>query len=408
METRRTRRADLPAGARGRRSSGITADVLRVVLDHGPVARSTVARVAGYSAASLTGVSTLLIDKGLLREAPEAAGPPGVGRPHVPLAIDTETTAVVGVHIAVHRFTVALLDLRGRVLVEHKHEHAGRDPEVVLGRIAVEVGRLLEEAGGRRVLGLGLATGGWVDAAAGVVVEHPMLGWYDVPVRERLADATGLPVAVDGHSRALVRAEQLFGRHVEQARSSILQLFVGNVVDIAFATAGSVQQGPRSAAGAVAHLKIDDSAEPCECGKVGCFQAAVSERTLVRRALAARIIDRPVFRDLIGAAEGGDPRAVALFEERAGLVGRAAALLLDLFDPDLLSVVEVGERVLPRCRELLLAEVESGSRAGVGAGQVVAGTSFPEHVLATAGGAVVLDRIYAAPVSVPGRLSRAS
>jgi hypothetical protein len=348
VEKTRTRRADLPVQARGRRATDITADVLRAVLDHGPVARSTAARVAGYSAASMTGVANLLIDKGLLREAPEAAGPPGVGRPHVPLAIDTESTAVIGVHLAVPRFTIALLDLRGRVLREHKHEYDDLDPDAVLAQVAGSVRGVLADAEDRRILGIGVATGGWVDAARGLVVEHPLLGWSDLPVRDRLAAETGLPVAIDGHSRALVRAEQLFGAHVDRARSSIVQLFVGNVVDVAFATAGSVQQGPRSAAGAVAHLKID------------------------------------------------------------GLVGRAAAILLDLFDPDLLTVVEAGERLLPQCRALLRAELAAGSTAGAGSGQVVAGTSFPDHVLATAGGAVILDRIYASPTAVPGRFSRAS
>lgn len=408
MEKTRTRRADLPVQARGRRATDITADVLRAVLDHGPVARSTAARVAGYSAASMTGVANLLIDKGLLREAPEAAGPPGVGRPHVPLAIDTESTAVIGVHLAVPRFTIALLDLRGRVLREYKHEYDDLDPDAVLAQVAGSVRGVLADAEDRRILGIGVATGGWVDAARGLVVEHPLLGWSNLPVRDRLAAETGLQVAIDGHSRALVRAEQLFGAHVDRARSSIVQLFVGNVVDVAFATAGSVQQGPRSAAGAVAHLKIDDSAEPCACGKVGCFEAAVSERTLVRRALANGSIDRPVFRDLLEAAVDGDQRAIALLEERARLVGRAAAILLDLFDPDLLTVVEAGERLLPQCRALLRAELAAGSTAGAGSAQVVAGTSFPDHVLATAGGAVILDRIYASPTAVPGRFSRAS
>jgi hypothetical protein len=108
------------------------------------------------------------------------------------------------------------------------------------------------------------------------------------------------------------------------------------------------------------------------------------------------------------AAVGGDQRAIALLEERARLVGRAAAILLDLFDPDLLTVVEAGEQLLPQCRALLRAELAAGSTAGAGSGQVVAGTSFPDHVLATAGGAVILDRIYASPTAVPGRFSRAS
>ena len=49
--------------------------MLRAVLDHGPVARSSVARVTGLSAASVSGLTAELLDRGLFREAPEAAGP---------------------------------------------------------------------------------------------------------------------------------------------------------------------------------------------------------------------------------------------------------------------------------------------------------------------------------------------
>jgi len=186
---------------------------------------------------------------------------------------------------------------------------------------------------------------------------------------------------VDSNSRALLRAEQLFGDAARRVRDSAVHLFVGNVVDVAFAAGGRIHQGPRSAAGAVAHLPV---------GPAGCLQAAVSEQTLVRRALAAGLIDGPDFGALIDVALAGHPAAVALFEERARLVGRAAGLLLDLFDPEVLVVVEAGANRLPGCLAILRAE--AGDPA-----DVIRRTSFPGRVLAVAGGAVALDRIYAAP-----------
>src|SRR5262245_60612934 len=106
-----TRRRDLPpvAAAPGGDSAGA---VLRAILDHGPVARSSVARVSRLSAASVSGLVGALIGEGLVREVPEAAGPPGNGRPHVPVDIDADGPGVIGVHIAVQHVTVARLDLR--------------------------------------------------------------------------------------------------------------------------------------------------------------------------------------------------------------------------------------------------------------------------------------------------------
>lgn len=221
----------------------------------------------------------------------------------------------------------------------------------MLGELAVRLPRLAAaHAGGRTVLALGLATGHRVDPVAGVIVEHPQLGWRDVPARDILAAATGLPVHVDSHSRALARAEQLFGE--ESTRTSTVLLFVGAVVDAAFATEGAMHRGPRSGAGSVAHLPLGTAEAGgdadgaggggrCSCGRTDCLQSEVSERAMVRRAAGqGQAVDS--FPELLDLALAGEPRAVALFRRRARLVGRAAALLLDMFDPEVLVVVEPG------------------------------------------------------------------
>jgi predicted NBD/HSP70 family sugar kinase len=401
---RTTRRRDLPP-SESRRPGDSAGAVLRAILDHGPVARSSVARATHLSAASVSGVVTSLLDRGLVREVPEAAGPPGLGRPHVPLDVEPDGVAVIGAHIAVPRTTVALLDLRGRIIAQRQDLHGPRDPGSVLAALVSRVGALREAYGTRReILGLGLATGGWVDAANGTVVEHPFLGWRHVPVGAVLAEASALPVHVDNNSRALLKAEQLFGDDVRRARGSAVHLFVGNVVDVAFAAGGVVHQGPRSTAGAVAHLPVEGCHEACVCGRIGCLQAAVSEQTLVRRAFAAGFIDRPDFRLLIDAALSGRPEAVALFDQRARLVGRAAGLLLDLFDPEVLIVVEAGAHRLPACLATMRAEAAAWSSAGAEAANAIRATSFPGNVLAMAGGAIALDRVYAAPTTSAVRL----
>jgi predicted NBD/HSP70 family sugar kinase len=399
LQPRTTRRADLPPAV-VRRVPDSAAAVLRAVLDHGPIARSSVARTTRLSAATVSGVVASLVERDLLREVPEAAGPPGIGRPHVPLDLEPDAVAVVGMHIAVPRTTVALLDLRGRVIAQRQDPHNGRDPASVIAALATGIAAVRREhGGGRRILGLGLATGGWVDSANGTVVDHSFLGWRDVHVGAALADATGLPVRVDSNSRALLRAEQLFGHTAARARQSAVHLFVGNVVDVAFETGGGVHQGPRSAAGAVAHLPVEGCADVCPCGRVGCLQAAVSEQFLVRRALAAGVIDRADIGALVAAAERGDPAALALLHERARLAGRAVALLLDLFDPEVLVVAEAGVNRLPACLATLRAEVAAQSSAGVDVARTVRPSSFPDSVLAVAGGAVALHQVYAAPLA---------
>jgi predicted NBD/HSP70 family sugar kinase len=209
-----------------------------------------------------------------------------------------------------------------------------------------------------------------------------------------LADATGLPVGIDSNSRALLKAEQLFGRAASGARRSAVHLFVGSVVDVAFSANGIIHQGPRSAAGTVAHLPIEGCDATCACGRTGCLQAAVSDQTLVRRFGTGRADVRTV----LDAATRGDRRATRLLLQRARTAGRAAGLLFDLFDPEVMIVTEAALNRFPNCLAALREE------AGEAAAEVIRPTSFPGDVLAVAGGAVALDRVYAAPLSpVPAR-----
>jgi predicted NBD/HSP70 family sugar kinase len=380
--------------------------VLSAVLDHGPVARSTVARLTGLSPAAVSGHCAHLLARGLLRESAETAGPRGLGRPHIPLDIDTRRYLVAGAHIAVANSTVSLLDLRGRIVASDQRPHQDPEPDQVLGGMAARLSRLMAAASaGRPVLAMGLATGYWVDPAAGTIVDHPRLGWRDVPARDMLAAATGLPVHVDSHARALARAEQLIG--AVSARDSMVLLFVGAVVDAAFATAGTVHRGPRSGAGSVAHLPVgpadnqdasdEAGAEPCVCGTWRCLQSEVSELTVLRRAVARGLPVR-VFGDVLDLARAGHPDAVELFRRRARMVGRVAALLLDMFDPEVLVVVEPGAGSLPDCLAELRAEVAERSWVCDDPERAVVPSSFTGSVLPIAGGAVALGELYADPL----------
>jgi predicted NBD/HSP70 family sugar kinase len=365
--------------------------VLRSVLEHGPVARSTIARLTGLSPASVTDYCARFAELGLIRESAELRRPKGVGRPHLPVDLDDSRFVVGGVHVAVPYTTVALLDLRGRVVARSEVKHVGTEPARVLGRAADALAALLAGSPRSRALGVGFAAGGWVDRDSGTVVEHQLLGWREVQVRKVLEARTGLPVQVDGHARALVNAERLFGR--ARGSRSVLHLFAGNVVDSAFATHDEVHHGPRSQAGAIAHLPVPGGTEPCACGRVGCLQVELSERTLCRLAREAGVVDGVNPMHVVSAAAAGDPVAGRLLRERSRRVGRAVGLLLDVLNPERVVVTEIGAMHRADCLAALREEVGADRAA------TVSPISFTDSVLAVAGGSVALDVLYRDPLA---------
>ncbi|WP_431678613.1 ROK family protein [Kitasatospora sp. KL5] len=376
--------------------------VLRKVLAGGAMTRPAVGRATGLSPAAVSRHTADLIALGLLRELPPPDGPPRAGRPRLPLDIDTRHHLACGVHIGVPWLTFALLDLRGRVVAHERIPRQGGAADVlraVRGHLPSFTAR---RAAGRSLLGVGVVTGGWVDSERGVVVEHGPLGWHDVPVRDLLSGATRLPVHVDGHARALARAELLFGAGRDS--TELVQLFVGNVVDAAIATGGGVLQGRRSRAGDIGHLPVPGSAEQCPCGRTGCLQATVSDRALVRRAHRQGVVPQPDLDLLLTRAAAGHTAALELFEERLRLVAPAAALLLDVLNPEVLVVSEAGTAVSPHLAGVLHRQVLAHARPEPG--QLVTAGSFGLDILAVAACAGVLDSAYRRPMEL--RTARAS
>ena len=385
------------------RKAANAAAVLRATLDHGPVARSTIAQLTGLSPAAVSRQLTELAGHGLVRERPVRGPRSTVGRPHVPVDIDTRRHVVAGVHIAVPQATLVLMDLRGRVLIEQRVPHPDPAAASVLADVGDRMTRFLaEHTNGRQVLGVGVAVGGWVDPTRGAVVRHAPLGWWDVPIREVLERRLGLPVRVESHGRALARAEQLVGRERVRARTSLVHLFVGNVVDAAIATGGAVHHGPRSGAGDVSHLPVGGDAR-CGCGRTGCFEAAVAAHAITQRAADDGRVPVPRFADVLAALKADEPWAVELFRRRLRLIGRAVALLLDVINPELLLVCEAGTARRPDLIADLHEEVARHSHVCPDPRRTVLPGSFGIGALGIAGGAVILHDIYAHPLEIPAR-----
>ncbi|TCC32134.1 ROK family protein [Kribbella sindirgiensis] len=379
--------------------------ILRTAMQRGPIARSELSGLTGLATGTVTRLTSLLCSAGLLRELPAEQEHGVPGRPRTPMVIDERTFRVVGVHFGLRRTTVCLLDLRGQLLAETRLPHRRRGFEPLVAQ-AVEGIRELVSAAPGQVLGVGASTGGWVDRESGLVRDHRVLRWRDVPLRDALANGLGLRAEVDSSFRSLAMAERWFGG--AQDVDDLVSLFVGNVVGAGFVLGGRVFRGFQAAAGTVDHLSVGATAdESCSCGRHDCLHVAASDLAVLARARRAGLIGtRGTLEHLIQAARNGDVRADGLLVARAELVGVAAGALIDMLDPAMV-VVSGGVVDAPE----YLRSVQRGARAylrdkrPVNTESVVRLSAFGTDGVAVSAASVILDRIYAAPSEfVPGLL----
>ncbi|TKG71092.1 ROK family transcriptional regulator [Prauserella endophytica] len=384
---------DVP-GAGGVRESNAAA-VLGAIRADGPLSRAAIARLTGLSMPTVSRQVAALAELELLREVPGLPATREVGRPTVPVDLNDDVIAACGVHIGITTTTYGLTNLRGGLLGSERIATPSGEPEKVLGAIADEVGAFLRGWPERKIIGVGLAIGGQVDAEHGLL-HHGPLGWRGVPARAVLEGVTGLPVHLDGHVPAMATAELLFGA-AGRAHSS-LYFYAREMVGVAIAVDGVLHRGPGQS-GSIAHLPVGGDVR-CACGRTGCLEATVAERAVVERAVRAGVIAEPHFGLLRGAAAAGDQDADRILTERARALGRAVGILRDVVNPEL--VVLGGQAVTDApayLEELLGAFRETTALPGT---DLVEVTQFGPDVQAMAACTGLLTQLYDHPLSILG------
>lgn len=318
------------------RRAGPPAAAVLTAARGGPAFRDRLAHATGLSTATVNRQVAALLAAGLLRERPDLVRDGTVGRPRVPVEVDPDGPAVLGLHLGLRRCTLAVGDLRGRVLATVDVPRPDGPPAEVLAGLARRLLTLAGRLPRRRILQVGVVTGGDVSRESGTV-GHPALGWEGVPVAELVGRVVDAEVVVVPQVEAMVQADVLLAR--PDPRGTTLYVYARDAVG-AVLTVDGVTEVPGRLLGTIGHLPVGGDAV-CRCGARGCLEASVSDAALADAAARAGIGGATSAARVVQAARDGDGAARALLEERARMLGRGVALARDVLDPD--RVVLLGQ-----------------------------------------------------------------
>ena len=363
------------------------AAVLRGILGLGPLSRRALCGKTGLTASTITNIVGELIAAGLVRElgsAESGDGPVRVGRREIMLDLDPRGAAVIGGHVGMQRVVLAVGDARAGILSRARFPtEPERGPAAVVARIAAEIPGLIERAGvsPARVRGLGMGVVGPVEPEGGVLRYSPELDWRDVPLRELLQEATGLPTVVDSGRRGMALAEMMFG--LGRGVRDFMLVHVGSTVVAGIVADQRLYRGAAGSGGSIGHLALPGARRRCRCGRVGCLDAVASEAAMEERALelargapdsglAGAMADEaePLARHrLYAAARAGEPLAIRTLDEAARHLGRAIGSVLSVLDLELVlvggEVAVVHPGFVETVREVVRAASVRGSDADV-------------------------------------------
>ena len=220
-----------------------------------------------------------------------------------------ERDLVIGVDVGGTTVKAALFDSDGGEYGGSEQptpRHLGPDAVIATTiQAIVELRAQVPEAA--RLRAVGLVVPGVVDAQHGIAVYAANIGWRQVPLRQIVAEAVGLPVVLDHDVRAAGLAELELG--AGRGLQELLFVALGTGVAAAVITRGQVSVGATGRAGELGHLPVFPEGEWCACGQRGCTETYASGAALSRRySVASGVSDVPA-RDVISRAAAGDPVA---------------------------------------------------------------------------------------------------
>ena len=318
-------------GTEGLRSHNLS-QILTMVHRSGPISRSELTRRSGFNRSTVGALVSALAERHLIRET-DPVGGGRVGRPS-PIVQANPGIAVVAVNPDIDALTVGVVGLGGHVHGRVRRETAGLPSLGDSARLSREILTELqpELAAVERVLGVGIALPGLVNAGAGRVLIAPHLGWRDSDLTSPFGEALGLPAVAANDAALGSLAESIFGAAVGAENALYLN---GSASGIGggIVAGGAPLSGSRGYAGELGHTLVRTGGSPCHCGRSGCLDAEVRlERLLDAAGLAGGGIE--ALEAVLSTEPGPAVRAEA--DRQLSLLSVALVNCVNIFDPALI------------------------------------------------------------------------
>ena len=200
----------------------------------------------------------------------------------------------IGVDLGGTNLRIAAVDSDGKLLEKltlGAEVSRGRDFVITEMCNAIQTLRTKYHGTGELV-GIGIGVPGFIDMAAGMVMESPNLpDWTSFPVRDEIEKRLATKVILENDANSAAMGEKWLGAAREYDHMAMYTLGTGVGGGLVFN--GRLWHGMTGMAGELGHFNIYADGHPCGCGSRGCLEQYASATAVVRmarEAIAARRI----------------------------------------------------------------------------------------------------------------------
>ncbi|WP_205504179.1 ROK family transcriptional regulator [Rufibacter psychrotolerans] len=195
-----------------------------------------------------------------------------------------------------------------------------------------------------KILGIGINLSGRINYSKGY--NYNLFHFHEDPLSKIIEQEVGIKVLLENDSHAMAYGEFCSGAVSTERNILFLNLDYG--IGMGIIINGQLYYGKSGYSGEVGHIPIFQNEILCRCGKKGCLETEASGWALVERfkeklqggastlATLNHMAPEDIhLEDIINAANNDDVLAIELIAQVGEKIGRGIALLINLFNPEL-------------------------------------------------------------------------
>ena len=345
--------------------------VLEALRFAGRAPRIELGRRTGLSLATITSITTQLINEKLLLEDAEIGhSSTRRGRPSVDLKLNPKAALVLALKISIDSFELALANYAGeRIAHDVKKVPTYNLPADDVARQAAEFVRGALTKNGikaEQVRSAAIAVQGAAETGSGHIMWSPAFKAQDIPLTEPLRRMTGISFQLANDANMI--AEGLMAREHYEYKGTAAVMFMGYGVGMGLVIDGKTYHGATGAAAEFGHMNHIPYGALCRCGRAGCLEAYASDYGILRHAEGlpdtaappSSAVEPEVMLALEKAARRGDAKALAAYHKAGEAIGFGLARMIALLNPDRIVISGPGIRAFDLVEPALRTAIAEG------------------------------------------------
>lgn len=275
----------------------------------------------------------------------------------------------VGVDLGGTNIAVGVIDDEYNIIGRGKLKtNVPRPAKEIMADIVKAVRMAVEDAGITvdEIESIGIGTPGNVNKKKGIIEYANNLDFNNVPAVEMINELIDAKVYLENDANCAALGEAIAG--VGKGKKLFVAVTLGTGVGGGIINDGKVMSGCNEAGGELGHMVIQMDGVPCNCGRVGCWEAYASATALVEQTREAMLknpdskmweispsIDCVSGRTAFDAMRAGDAAGSAVVEQYIKYVAVGTINIINIFQPEMIcfggGICNEGETLLAPLRK---------------------------------------------------------